>query len=121
MGAKKQGRGRTWGTGSVSSKGRGKWLLRTSHRSLEGEDGTRERIRVNRVVHARSKHEAEQLLAEMLTGSREAEAVGLGQLVQTRVRQHRARAADPGDGAPGMGPLHGARVQGAAAPRGDGG
>jgi integrase len=45
-------------------------LLRTSHRSLEGEDGTRERIRVNRVVHARSKHEAEQLLAEMLTGSR---------------------------------------------------
>jgi integrase len=72
MDAQKQGRGkdRTWGTGSVSPKGPGKWLLRTSHRSLKGEDGTRERIRVNRVVRASSKREAEDCLAEMLTGSR---------------------------------------------------
>ena len=64
MSAKRQGKHRTWGSGSVSPKGPGKWLLRTSHRSLKGDDGTRERI------HAKTQREAEELLAEMLSGSR---------------------------------------------------
>jgi hypothetical protein len=56
---------RTYGTGSVTELGDGKWLLRTSHRSKE--DGSR--IRINKVVEAKNRKAAETLLAGM-TGAR---------------------------------------------------
>jgi len=56
---------RTYGTGSVTQLENGKWLLRCSHRFTEGG----KRIRVNKVVTARNKKAAEDMLAAM-TGQR---------------------------------------------------
>jgi len=47
----------------VSPKGAGRWLLRTSHRSTDAGD----RIRLNRVVYAKTRREAEAMLADMVS------------------------------------------------------